>query len=304
MSTTAHERRRALAFLIGAGALLIGVAAVLGLRQLGRNERTYLAVFHESVAGLERTSKVEYMGVPVGVVRDIRLRPGTFDEVEVELGIEEEVPIKADMRAKLRSQGITGLLKLELVGGSPGAPPLPPGETIPGQPSLLATLTSTLADVSRVASDATGMTAEVSLTMAELRATLASAQEAAQAIAATATTLGDQAQQLGGALETTTERAGELLAEPAQLRGELTGAVQAIHKAMDELRRTSALLGGVAADNRADLRATIGALRRASAELHEAARQVRRSPSSLLTDRPTPEKPFPDPLPPPEQEEP
>lgn len=297
MSVSAGERRRALAFLIGAGGLLVVVGAILGVRVGTRDLRTYQVVFQESVAGLERTSQVEYMGVPVGTVTDIRLRPGTYDEVVVELGIEPGVPIKADMRARLRNQGITGLLRLELVGGSPEGDLLAEGGTLRGEFSLMHTLTGTLSDVSRVASDATALAAEVSATLKDMRAALTSAREAADAVARTTTSLGEEVREGGQALRSTAERVNAVLADPARLREDLAGAARATQQAMQALQQAAAQVGAATGENRAALQAMLGDLRQASADLREAAAQVRRSPASLLVEHPVPEKEFPDPLP-------
>ncbi len=110
---------------VGIFVVLFGVASVLfafwlakyGFEQKYRYYKTY---FTESVAGLSRDSVVYLHGVEVGRVKAIRIDPKRLDKVEVVLAIKEEIPVMSDMYATTTMLGVTGLLSIELEGGTDG----------------------------------------------------------------------------------------------------------------------------------------------------------------------------------------
>jgi phospholipid/cholesterol/gamma-HCH transport system substrate-binding protein len=80
----------------------------------------------ESVAGLSKDSVVKLHGVDVGRVKEIRIDPENIERVEILLNIKEGVPIKEDMVAHTVMLGVTGLLSIEIEGGSNEARTLTP----------------------------------------------------------------------------------------------------------------------------------------------------------------------------------
>lgn len=128
-------------FLVVSASLLIGTIAVLaGLRAIERRDE-YTVTVIGSVSGLEEGAQVEYQGVRVGRVDDIRINPDDVGEVKVLLSLESGTPIKSDTRAVVNMAGITGLKNIELVGGTRESPLLPPGSDIPPGESTLDRLT-------------------------------------------------------------------------------------------------------------------------------------------------------------------
>ncbi|MCO5166200.1 MAG: MlaD family protein [Planctomycetes bacterium] len=276
---------------------------MVGGVRLRRHDRVYLVVFRESVSGLVASGQVEYKGVPVGIVRAIRLRDGAIGEVEVEVGIRPDVPIKADTRAQLQAQGITGFQSLQLLGGTAAAPDLPEGGVIPVEPSLFSALGRTATDladtVKRLGVMAEAWGDDVQAALVELRATLVAGQGAARALEGAASAIGSEVQATGVALRATAGDASTLLRDPSwpALGQETVAAVQDLRRVAAALERAAAALAEVAGENRDDVRALVLDLRRTAAEARGAAREVRQRPSSLLYDLPAAEKPFPDPLP-------
>ena len=86
----------------------------------------YDIYFEESVAGLLKSSNVQYNGIPVGKVLDISIAPNDPSKVLVHIRIDSEVPILEDSVAVLTMQGLTGVLIVQIEGGSPGSEQLLP----------------------------------------------------------------------------------------------------------------------------------------------------------------------------------
>lgn len=113
------------AFVLLLGGALIGVALWLASgSQYQRDQEKYHAYFDESVAGLNRNAPVRYRGVEVGRVNEIKLASDHSGRVQVLMKINRDTPIKQDTVAKLKTQGLTGIVALELSGGSVQAKPL------------------------------------------------------------------------------------------------------------------------------------------------------------------------------------
>ncbi len=90
----------------------------------------YDIYFDESVAGLNRGGDVRYNGIPVGQVTRISIAPNDPSKVQVTVRIGGTVPILTDTVAVLETQGLTGVVFVQIEGGQPGSPPLVAG---PGQ---------------------------------------------------------------------------------------------------------------------------------------------------------------------------
>jgi phospholipid/cholesterol/gamma-HCH transport system substrate-binding protein len=79
---------------------------------------TYKLSMKESVAGLSKDSIVRLHGVDVGRVSQIRIDPNNIEQIDVFVKIKKDVPIKEDMVAHTQMLGVTGLLSIEIDGGS------------------------------------------------------------------------------------------------------------------------------------------------------------------------------------------
>jgi len=132
-------------FIIGFGVAAAFFALWLG-RSGSRTDVVYRTHFTESVSGLALGDPVKYQGVDVGTVKTMLIDPADPRRVEVDLSLHKDTPVKTDTKAKLELKGITGVVFVELSGGSPGAPDLKEttaqGEIpeIPTQPSSLEAL--------------------------------------------------------------------------------------------------------------------------------------------------------------------
>jgi phospholipid/cholesterol/gamma-HCH transport system substrate-binding protein len=143
-----------------------------------RDDVIYRIHFAESVSGLGLGEPVKFQGVDVGSVRTMAIDPADPERVVVEVRLRKQTPVKSDTRATLRLKGITGVVFVELNGGSPAAQSLlattPVGQIpeIPSEKSDLTTVLEQLPNVidkfsaietkaSRVVSDVGELTAKL-----------------------------------------------------------------------------------------------------------------------------------------------
>jgi phospholipid/cholesterol/gamma-HCH transport system substrate-binding protein len=120
-----------------------------------RDDVTYRINFAESVGGLSLGDPVKFRGVDVGKVTSIALDPDDPKLVQVDVRLRKDTPVKTDTKASMKLKGITGVMYVELNGGSPAAPSLasatPEGQLpeIAYQKSNIATLEEQLPTVLR-----------------------------------------------------------------------------------------------------------------------------------------------------------
>jgi len=112
---------------------LIGILVMLGFAMMvifsywllqpseEQKIKKYFVYFDESVIGLNLEAPVKYKGIDVGKVTNIRINPKNSEQVRVTVSMLKSTPIKTSTRAKLTSQGITGLSYINLIMGENSA---------------------------------------------------------------------------------------------------------------------------------------------------------------------------------------
>ena len=120
-------------FTLAAAVLAVLFALWLGKSQSERDFHTYDIAFAEAVSGLSRGSTVEYNGIRVGEVTDLRLDPKNPKNVYARVRIESGAPVRTDTQATLMPVGITGTSQIRLSSGSDpaGRPLLSSTDSIP-----------------------------------------------------------------------------------------------------------------------------------------------------------------------------
>ncbi len=117
---------------VGAFVLVVIFLGFVAVLWLGRNEfstqaKRYYIFFKGSVAGLNKGSQVQYNGIPVGRVVDIRVDPGNLEQIQVTVEIDTSiVDIKSDARAFLDANILNGIATIQIRGGTREASDLVP----------------------------------------------------------------------------------------------------------------------------------------------------------------------------------
>lgn len=130
----------------------------LGKVQLDLEYTNYNIVFDGSVSGLSKGSDVQYNGIKVGAVNDMRLDERDPNKVWVTIEIEARTPVKIDTYAQLVLQGVTGLAFIELTGGTAAA-----AELVPPEGVAIATIRSKRSAIQELLAAAPDLVAESNL---------------------------------------------------------------------------------------------------------------------------------------------
>jgi paraquat-inducible protein B len=287
MATTATNHwKLGLFVLVGVGVML-GSLFWLGARRLRRVSFPAVSYFDESVQGLDVGSPVKFRGVTVGTVSDITIGPDhrhvqvtadMYVDALVRLGLRERAPRKGEefiapnWRVQLASAGITGVRFIQTDFFDPERYPLP---VLPFEPpwNYVPSVPSTLKNVEESAIELLNrlpvLADRAKDTLADVRKTLGTVDRFANALTAE-----DGSFNLAlGQLRAAAARVDKAL-DDAQL-GRTTSA----------FRDTASSLGQAAAgvsDARAELQASLVALREALESVRALADSLERDPSVLL----------------------
>jgi phospholipid/cholesterol/gamma-HCH transport system substrate-binding protein len=109
--------------------IFLGFVAVLwlGRAEFAQETKRYYIYFRGSVAGLNKGSQVQYNGIPVGRVIDIRVDPSNLEQIQVTVEIDTSiVNIKSDAQAFLEANILNGIATVQIRGGTREASELVP----------------------------------------------------------------------------------------------------------------------------------------------------------------------------------
>ncbi len=320
--------------LVGAG-LAVGFVLFFTAGRLRSNAVTYETYLRESVQGLEIGAAVRFRGVRLGQVTEIKLAaaeyppPSTsaatndaaYQRVLVRYALDltgfQDVPgteqaVEAGLRARLATQGITGVGYVELdfvqSGRSPAEPPpwQPIYPVIPSQPSTVAQVTSAAeqlvqrvsdAPIEAILRDAAGLLVDVrgQLNGGDVGRTL---QEVQQLLATLRGAVeGVDLPGVGRELRAAVTDLRSIVNGP-EVRGTLRNANATLDAARNGLERLPATIqtieraaravNVVVADINGDLTPTLRDLRGAAGNLRDTTEGLRRAPAASLLAPPAP----------------
>jgi len=154
METRAHHLLIGLFTVFAVGAAL-AFAMWLGAGSTNSGHATYDVLFDEAVSGLSKGSMVEFKGIRIGTVDDLRIDPTDPHLVRARIRVDAGAPIYSDTRARLHTASITGLSTIRLTEGNGELLKPQPGEipVIPTELSSLGKLLDSSGDVILNAND-------------------------------------------------------------------------------------------------------------------------------------------------------
>ena len=117
--------------------MILFIVLVAGNKLMEKRDNYYITYKDISVSGLQIGGKVKYHGIIIGRVDDIMIDKEDVRNIIAVISVKSGTPLKSDIEASLIPVGITGLVQIELIGGSNEADLLTPGSNItPGSSSF------------------------------------------------------------------------------------------------------------------------------------------------------------------------
>lgn len=285
--------------------LLLGFGLWAAKYSSDKNWRQYDVVFNEPVTGLTEGSSVQYNGIAVGTVEDLKLAPNDPRQVVARLKLEADAPIKVDTRAKMSQAGLTGSPFIQLTGGSPGAPALVASDrrevpVIQTEPSALKNIADTASrlvermdqvlsedNVKRIADtleNLEGMTGAIGDQREDLRAMIINARRASEQLEITLATTNGAVERIDR------EVVRELPALMAKLDGSLTKFESAAGGADAMLNENRAAISSFANDGLAQLGPTLAELRSLIRDLRLVTDRLEGGPAGYILGRDAPKE--------------
>ena len=315
METKAHH------VLIGAFTLAVAVLAMLfalwaAKTVSDRQWDEYEVVFTEAVTGLTRGGVVQYNGIAVGDVAELKLDAADPSKVVARIRVGAGTPVKTDTTAKLAFVGLTGLVQIQLSGGSPQSPMLKDAHENDGLPriaaqeSAFAKLLNSSEDITTTASDVlirinrmlNDETVEnVSKTMANLEQVTGTLAAERGEIAQLLRDARSSAERLDRVLATAESTMGGLDRSVAALDKDLPQILAKLDRTLTEFEALSGNANALVAENRGAVQQfsrdgltqvgpTLAELRSVLRQLNRAAAKIEERPSSLVLGSSTPEE--------------
>ena len=311
---------------LAAIALAIGFILYLTAGQFGKKSDYFETYVGESIVGLDVGASVRYRGVQIGRITEISLAAATYDIPEarsnryamqlvvIRFAVERtrvarisslEDMVAAGLRARIASQGITGVTYMEIDILDPMRyPPIqvpwkPRFDYIPAVPSTITQVTSAAEQILRrlEALDIEGLINNAAGLMGDLRRQVSDGEVAAALREASETLvelrgairnarLEDTAAELRGAIANMGD-AGRSAQELLTSR-EVRDALVRIPAAVTALEHTLRTARGTTTDLQADLSPLMRDLRSSVANLRDTTEALRRNPSQTLLGAPPP----------------
>lgn len=270
-----------------------------------RGWRQYAVVFDEPVTGLSEGSAVQYNGIAIGTVEELRLAPDDPRRVLATLRLQADTPIKADTRAKMSMTGITGTPIVQLTGGSPDSPLLIDVDSrevpvIRTEPSALQNIADTanrlVARLDRVLSEQNieriagtlenveALTRSLADQREDLRALIVNARRSSEQLEATLTHSRSAAEKIDRQLA---DKLPGLVAQLDRTLNELESAATGANAIVTENRGA---INSFANDGLSQLGPTLGELRALVRDLRRISDRLERSPAQYLLGRDAPKE--------------
>ena len=136
--TTARDRwsdvKVGVFVLVALAMLIAGSLWIAGGRLFAAAQNPYQVQLANS-GGIVAGDRVRVAGVAVGRINEVVLQPGAESPVLMRISVKGDIEMHEDASAVIATSGLLGTSFLQILPGSPDAPLLPPGSSIPGEPS-------------------------------------------------------------------------------------------------------------------------------------------------------------------------
>lgn len=257
-------------FVLAGILILVYMSLRIGGISFGREEGYTLYVSFASASGLDKDASVRVAGVEIGKVKVIELRG---NRAYLTLHIKPDVKLGKDFSAVLTTKGLLGEKYLELIPGSPNAPPLKDGDEITRTISY-ADMDKLMTILSDVAIDIKKVTETMSHVLGgpEGETTLKNIIKNIENISFRVDRLvAANDEKFGRIMSNLDEFTGMVKTDGPRISKELQDAVRSMN---DAFTNTSANLNRLIDENRGDLKDGVANLKVAAVKLQEAMENI------------------------------
>lgn len=212
-----------------------------------RNYQRFTIHFKDPVSGLKNGAVVQYRGVDVGRVRDVRLSPRRNDLIKVDIEVDETTPISKSTEASLAQQGITGIVYIELTTkeGDTEPPQRVDGERYPVIVGRGTQLSKLFQDVPEISKQVLELSKKLNAVFDE---------ETVASLSATFKNIEAMSRDMNGLLsEENVANTTITLRNAAEASEGVDEMVARFNKTADEIDQAVATLNGILNDNRGDI---------------------------------------------------
>jgi phospholipid/cholesterol/gamma-HCH transport system substrate-binding protein len=310
--------------LIGAFTLAVIIASVmfaLWAAKYGSDRKfnDFDVVFVEAVTGLSKGSVVQYNGINIGEVRDLKLDKKDPSKVIARVRVDEDTPVKTDTVAKLAFVGLTGVAQIQFTGGKAESPLLieTSKDKIPviiAEESAISKLLNSTDDITTTAADvlirvnkmlSDTNVAKISKSLDNIEQITGTVAGQKQDIAKLLTDARNAATKLDSTLAKADSAMGKLDKGMDSLDEgvfkELPKVVASLEKTLTELEKLSTNANGLVDDNRDQINSfanqglsqvapTLSELRTLIKDLNRLSARLNENPAGLILGRNQPEE--------------
>ncbi len=274
-------------FIVGLFVTLSMIAAVAFVIWIagahdGRDTKRYTVHFTDPVSGLKVGGMVQYKGVEVGKVVDIRLAPERNDLIRVNIEVATETPVYAGTKATLAMMGVTGMVYMDMKTDVADAQPVPEvaGEEYPVIQGSGTQLARILADVPEISKQVLEITKKLNGLLDQPN------MESLNVILSNIESL---TRDMNGLLSTdNVNHAGTTLANFSAASADMKNMVARFEKTADEIDRAVKAISNVVTNNEANINKFtqdgLDQVMRMSQETRKMAESIRRMADKLNQD--------------------
>jgi phospholipid/cholesterol/gamma-HCH transport system substrate-binding protein len=283
--------------------LVVALAAALFVywysgTRVHRTYDYYEIYFNGSVSGLQQGAPVEYLGVRVGRVVQMRIDPRDAGRVEVIAAIESTTPISARTLAELDLQGVTGLLYIDLAQSARPAAPSVPSLRYPVIRAAPSQFDVFLAQLPRLSAAAGGVIERLNRLLSDRN--IDDVSRSLDNLSQASRSLPEAVRNVNALLTQLRTTTAELAATAKSARNvmdtagpQIVSTVRRLDTVADNLSQATDQLDKMVAENRADVRSFTRASlpeiesfvregRAAAKDIRELSESLRQNPSELL----------------------